>query len=55
MQILRPQAMQAANMIMRHVIFIYFADNDEKVIIECDGKSKDEIHDHFKQIMGKSE
>ncbi|XP_064633020.1 small ribosomal subunit protein mS25-like [Lineus longissimus] len=34
---------------------ICYLDTGEKVVIECDGRSKDEIHDHFKLVMGKSE
>jgi len=36
-------------------IHLFVSDDDTKMIIDCDSRSREEIHKHIKQILGKTE
>jgi len=31
------------------------SDNDARMLIDCDSRTREEIHDHIKQVVGKTE
>jgi len=32
-----------------------FYDDDKRLVVDCDSRSREEIHDHLKQIIGKTQ
>jgi len=34
---------------------LFVADDDTKMVIDCDSRSREEIHNHIKQIVGRTE
>lgn len=35
-------------------LLILFADDDRTMVVDCESRSRQDIHDHFKEMFGKS-